>query len=279
MKDSVADRKRIGLARKLKLARIALRENGVRWCACLLTYYAASAVAQRAFGAMDRLRRTRHIPGLNSATLNREIWDAWDWGSGGEEWSGSEEWKQSLLRCVLEREIPVNSSVLEIGPGAGRWTTHLLERARDYIGIDISSTCVQHCRDRFSGRQRVRFEVGSGRDLAAVPSDSVDAIWSYDVFVHINRAEVASYAHEFARVLRGGGVGVVHHGSVGGASGGWRSDLTADAFASILAQHELQVRRSFNSWDDGGAIQRLAYDDLITVFSKHPTGGQPRAPL
>lgn len=268
MKDSVEDRKRITFGRKLRIARIALRENGPFWCGCFLAYYSASALAHRAFRAMDRLRRTRHVPGLNSAALNKEIWEAWDWAAGGEEWTGSQEWKQSLLSCVLEREIPPDASVLEIGPGAGRWTAHLLERARDYVGIDISSTCVQHCRERFSGRPRARFELGSGRDLACVSTDSIDAIWSFDVFVHINRSEVEGYAHEFARVLRAGGIGIVHHGAVGGASGGWRSDLTADAFMSILSRHGLEAKRSFNCWDDGDAIRRLHYDDLITVFAK-----------
>ena len=55
---------------------------------------------------------------------------------------------------------------------------------------------------------------------------STDAIWSFDVFVHINKPQFEAYTKEFARVLKPGGVGVVHHGAVGGASGGWRSDVT-----------------------------------------------------
>ena len=268
MKDSVENRRHISFTRKLKLAWLALRENGVWWSFLLLTYYATSTLADGAFAAMDRLRRTRNIPGLNSATLNKEIWEAWNWNSGGDEWSQSEQWKESLITCVLRRLVPENSRILEIGPGAGRWTEFLLQRARTYVGVDISSTCIAHCRSRFDGDSRARFAVGSGRDLAEVADCSIDAIWSFDVFVHINLAEVESYAQEFVRVLREGGIAVIHHGAVGGASGGWRSNLTAAALQDILRRRELRIEESITHWVDGATAHQLAYGDLITVIRK-----------
>lgn len=274
MRDSVENRKRIALRRKAHLARLALRENGIIWCALFFTYYLASAIAHRAFSAMDRRRSARNIPGLNSLALNKEIWDAWNWDAAGDEWTASDEWKQSLIRCVLEREIPAGSSVLEIGPGGGRWTASLLAHASAYIGIDISATCTEYCRKRFRDDPRAQFFVGTGHDLAAAGDAAVDAIWSFDVFVHINRAEVDDYGAEFARVLRPGGIGVVHHGAVGGASGGWRSNLTAEAFLSILDRHGLRPLRSLTSWADGDAVHHLQYGDLITVFVK-PGAGTP----
>jgi SAM-dependent methyltransferase len=268
VKDIVENRKRISFARKLKVARLARKENGMWWCVLLLAYYSASTVAHRAFAAMDRLRRTRNIPGLNSAALNKEIWEAWNWSAAGDEWSQSEEWKQSLIRGVLQRYVPENCSVLEIGPGAGRWTEPLLQCARDYVGIDISSTCIAHCRGRFGDDARATFAVGSGRDLAEVADQAIDAIWSFDVFVHINRTEVESYVKEFVRVLRPGGVAIIHHGAMGGASGGWRSNLTVADLQEILRRLELCVDGSFAHWVDGDAVHQLAYGDLITVIRK-----------
>jgi SAM-dependent methyltransferase len=267
MKDIVENRKRLTLSQKLRVARLAVRENGFRWCFVLLVYYAASAAANRAFNAMDRLRRSKNLPGLNSATLNKEIWEAWDWSAAGDEWSASPEWKQSLIHCVLYPLIPEQSSILEIGPGAGRWTEVLLERSSAYVGIDISATCVEHCRQRFAGRPNTRFVVGSGRDLAAATDGSVEAIWSFDAFVHINHAEVDDYAREFRRVLKPGGVGVIHHGAVGGAAGGWRSNLTGTAMTDMLVRHGLKVTRSINHWTDGTTHHSLQYGDLITVFT------------
>ena len=268
MKDIVENRKRITWASKLKLAATALRENGPVWCTLLLTYYATSSVADRAFKALDRVRRARGLPGLNSATLNKAIWEAWDWSARGDEWTQSPASKQALIRGVLQREIAPDQDILEIGPGAGRWTGSLLERARRYIGVDISATCADLCRKRFGQDGRATFFVGSGRDLAAVEDHSIDAIWSYDVFVHINVAEVASYIGEFWRVLRPGAVAVIHHGAVGGAAGGWRSNLTAEDLQKLVTSRGLSLEKSLDHWDDAGTAYSLTYGDRIAVIRK-----------
>ena len=47
--------------------------------------------------------------------------------------------------------------------------------------------------------------------LADVAPNSVDFVWSFDAFMHIAAADTASYLREFARVMRPGAVGVIHH--------------------------------------------------------------------
>jgi SAM-dependent methyltransferase len=226
---------------------------------------------------MDRRRRRHGLPGLNSATLNKEIWESWDWSAQGEEWTWSPAWKESLIRCVLEAEIPADADVLEIGPGGGRWTEPLLARARKYIGVDISASCVEHCRSRFGGNSKATFTVGSGRDLAAAGDGSVDAIWSFDAFVHMNAPEVGAYVEEFVRVLRPGAIAVVHHGGVGGADGGWRSTLTDSAFKDLVLRCGLRVERSFDRWEHAGAVHTLAFGDRITVIRKPDTSATKAA--
>jgi SAM-dependent methyltransferase len=271
MKDIVENRKRLTWSTKLKLATTTLRENGPVWCSLLIAYYAASSLAHKSFQALDRRRRARQLPGLNSATLNKAIWEAWDWSALGDEWTSSPEWKQALIHGVLEQRIPAQQDILEIGPGAGRWTEPLLARARRYVGVDISSSCVDLCRKRFGADERATFLVGSGRDLAGVADHSIDAIWSYDAFVHINAAEVDSYLGEFFRVLRAGAIAVIHHGGVGGAAGGWRSNLTAEAFQQMVARHGLVLEDSFERWVDGTTVHSLTYGDRIAVIRK-PAG-------
>jgi SAM-dependent methyltransferase len=270
VKDIVENRRRVSFRNKCKTAILALRENGPLWCGYLFAYYISSTIAERAHSKMHRLRHERNLPGLNSAALNEHIWNSWDWSEQGDEWSSSEEWKLSLIRCVLQPNIPRDSSLLEIGPGAGRWTVSLLERARTYLGVDISSSCIEHCRSRFASEAHAKFFVGSGRDLAEVATDSIDAIWSFDVFVHINAAEVAGYIEDFVRVLRPGGIAVVHHGAVGGSGGGWRSDLTAAALEQMLAQQGLKTRQVMDQWMDGAEIRKLTFGDRISVISKPP---------
>jgi SAM-dependent methyltransferase len=269
MKDLVENRRHITLAGKLRLAWLVLRENGPLWCLAFAVYYACSSVARRAFDLMDRLRREKGVPGMNSRALNKAIWEAWDWSAGGEEWSPSEEWKQAVLSDVLDRHIPTGGAVLEIGPGGGRWTGRLIERAQSFLGVDISESCVEVCREKFGGRPGVAFQVGSGCDLKGVPDASVDALWSFDVFVHINEAEVAAYADEFRRVFKPGAVGVLHHGSVGGALGGWRSNLTHERLLELLRARGFDIVATFKEWTsaDGRTHQAGLYEDVITVFT------------
>jgi 2-polyprenyl-3-methyl-5-hydroxy-6-metoxy-1,4-benzoquinol methylase len=86
----------------------------------------------------------------NSSDENRRRWTGWDWSQRGEEWNVSEEWKQSLIEDVLERLIPVGATVVEIGPGAGRWSAALASRASRLILVDVSERPLELCRERFA---------------------------------------------------------------------------------------------------------------------------------
>ena len=150
MKDLVNNRKRMTLGTKFRLVGLTLKENGLLYTMLLGIYYGGSSVANSAFDAMQRLRKSSGLPGLNSRGLNAEIWDNWDWQAGGDEWTPSDDWKTSLVAQVLKPRVPSGSVVVEIGPGAGRWTEHLIPIASIYSGIDISKTCVEVCSKRFA---------------------------------------------------------------------------------------------------------------------------------
>lgn len=267
MKDLIENRRRITLLSKAKLAWLIVSENGLLWCAAFGVYYINSSIAQKAFQFMDHRRRQTGVPGMNSPALNKAIWEAWDWSAGGEEWSPSAEWKAAVIKCVLEKEVPTGTAVLEIGPGGGRWTGPLIARAGKYIGIDISASCVDVCRAKFAAESKASFAVGSGVDLQGVADRSIDVLWSFDVFVHINQREVEKYADEFKRVFKLGAVGIIHHGSVGGAMGGWRSNITHDSMLRLLKDRGFEIVASFKEWQDAGHTHQAGlYQDVITVF-------------
>jgi SAM-dependent methyltransferase len=269
MKDIVENRSRLHLGHKLRIGTIVLRENGFVWCCCLAAYIIASAVADRFFGMMDSLRRQWGIPGMNSKALNKAIWESWDWGAGGDEWTPSEEWKQSVMKCVLEKHMPAGKRMLEIGPGGGRWTGALIERSADFTAVDISASCVELCRNKFGENEKRRFILGSGSDLKGVADGSIDALWSFDVFVHINQTEVEAYADEFRRIMTPGAVGVIHHGSAGGTHGGWRSNLTHEAMLKLLRDRGFEIDDSFLEWQDAGTTHQAGlYKDVINVFRR-----------
>jgi ubiquinone/menaquinone biosynthesis C-methylase UbiE len=255
------------------------KENGLLWTGLLGVYYGSSAVAESAFSKLMQWREKKGIPGLNSASLNREIWEQWDWDGAGEEWTISPEWKQSLVQHVLDKNVPADTHILEIGPGAGRWTDYLIPRAKTFTGLDISRECVRICAEKYNAAQdpKVDFRVTDGASLPGVEDASVDVIWSFDVFVHINRQEIEQYMAEFQRVLRPGGRVIIHHGSAAGEHGGWRSNMTGTLFIELLEAAGLQLIEQFQNWKDGDATHEVGqYKDLVTVFEK-PQAQQPNA--
>lgn len=186
----------------------------------------------------------------HSVTTNRELWSTWEWGAGGEEWTASPAWKASLVEHVLEPTMPRGATILEIGPGAGRWTDVLHARAGALILADITDTTLELCRERLGDPDDVSYVRTDGSSLCDVETDSVDAVWAFDTFVHIAPLDVAGYLADIHRVLGRGGVAVIHHSGRRDSSG-WRSPMTATLFARLADDRGLTVERQFDTWDDG----------------------------
>ncbi len=207
----------------------------------------------------------------NSAGENRERWDGWDWSGGGEEWNASAEWKQSLIDSVLLEWIPADRAVLEIGPGAGRWSSVLAPRASRLVLVDVSERPLELCRERLAGAGNVEYVLSSGSDLPGVADRSVDAVWSFDVFVHVAPLDQDRYLAQIARVLAPGGVAVIHHsdgrnlGSVPSRAG-WRAPMSRGLFANLARAHGLTVEAQLDSWGDGARHDLGAFHDAITVL-------------
>jgi SAM-dependent methyltransferase len=206
----------------------------------------------------------------NSAGDNRERWTGWDWSGLGEEWTASQDWKQGLIDEVLLPRIPAGGTVLEIGPGAGRWSEVLAPRAGELILVDVAERVLEVCRERLGDRPHVRYVRSHGSDLPGVADAGVDAIWSFDVFVHIAPVDQAGYLTEIARVLRPGGVAVIHHADgrnrgVLPSRAGWRAPMSAKLFAALAYERGLRVEDRVRSWS-GGRHDLGAYGDVITVL-------------
>lgn len=201
---------------------------------------------------------------------HRRYWSAYDWSARGEEWNASPEWKRALVDDVLASWIPEGAAVLEIGPGAGRWSQALCERASRLVLVDVSERPLELCRERFAGDERIRYVLSSGSDLPGVGDASIDAVWSFDVFVHVAPCDQAAYLGEIARVLVPGGVAVIHHadgrnrGELPSRSG-WRSPMSRGLFEALAAERGLLVERQFDSWGPDGSYDLSAYGDAITV--------------
>jgi SAM-dependent methyltransferase len=169
---------------------------------------------------------------------------------------------------------------LEIGPGGGRLTKLLLPRTDVLHVLEASGAMLQHLRGRFDREPGLRYHLGDGMTLPALPPRSLDYVIAFDVFVHFEPRLVFWYLRQIVPLLKAGGTGIIHYANVL-TPGGWR------LFETDLAAN-VGGRRSFGSFGtmcpslmvkflealslevvtpDAGLIPR----DAVTVFRTRPT--------
>jgi SAM-dependent methyltransferase len=150
---------------------------------------------------------------------NLEVWNqTWDWSRGGEEWSDwwggtAPLWYGGLLPRV-HPFIPTGT-ILEIGPGFGRWTQFLKDYCERLVIVDLAERCIRHCRRRFANASNIEFHVNDGRSLGMVEERSIDFAFSFDSLVHADDDVVGAYLEELATKLSPDGVGFLHHSNAG----------------------------------------------------------------
>lgn len=247
----------------------------------------------------------KRLSAMNSVARNLEEWDRrHKWTEGGDEWKGQaaacgvpyDEWKRVLVSSLIDPYAALGARILEIGPGHGRWTEYLVQRAGKMILVDLSPQCLEHCRERFRELSQIEYRLTDGWNLPPDLTDSIDLVWSFDCFVHIEAADMRRYFGEIARVLVPGGKAVVHHGNrrhptlwLGflralGKTGrtayraismgtsewqdGWRANVSAKLVARMARAADLLVLEQVDRWGEGDAYGVPRFNDRVTIVEK-----------
>lgn len=96
---------------------------------------------------------------------------------------------------------------LDFGCGVGRLTRSLAQRFQECYGVDISGKMIGHAQRLNDGVRNCRFLVNASEDLAFLPSDHFDLIYSNIVLQHIpGKRHIKNYISEFVRILARGGL-------------------------------------------------------------------------
>lgn len=211
---------------------------------------------------------------------NLKLWDkGYAWPKDGDEWDDCarfsgvpyDRWKDQLARTFIVPNIRPESTVLEIGPGHGRWSAlipHRVPKGTVHL-VDLSPSCIEFCKKRLSEYTNIQYHVNDGRSLQPIADQSVDFVFSFDAFVHIEEQEVRAYAREFHRVMKPQSMGVIHHpGSPTPEQrqNGMRSLVDSRKFSAILAENSLHVIRQTSEWGDGCNLALTG--DALTVFAR-----------
>ena len=118
------------------------------------------------------------------------------------------------LAFVLDRYVRpyVNPAheALEIGPGGGRWTQHLTAFRKLYL-IDYYQELLDEARRGFGRRQNIVFIKNTGGDFPGVPDKSIDFLFSFGVFVHLDFPIIETYLDNIRRVIKPSANVVLHY--------------------------------------------------------------------
>ena len=250
-----------------KLFALHLKQNGLRWTLCFSVRHVLVGSLRFIGNMMQRLEEKNDLPGSHSVEENALKWNAYSWKYGENEWNVSEEWKESVIEQVMLKHVQPDHAVLEIGPGFGRWTRKLIEISRHLIAVDVTEKCIEHCKREFGQNSNAEFHLNDGRSLDMVADNSIDFIWSFDVFVHIEPSDIECYLQEFRRLLKDDGLVIIHHGTIGKTDLKWRSSLTQQTFSRLLEKFEFTLVDQFDTWGENDEF-RVASSDAISVFRK-----------
>lgn len=153
---------------------------------------------QKNRGLLERIKRAVHAFRENG-------------GLYGLEW-GDPECDPPLVYVknhFLLEHLSTDATVLEIGPGGGRWTRYLLAAKKVYA-VDYHQELLDELAKNFSRANLVPLK-NNGTDFPNVPLASVDFAFSFGVFVHLDLDIVDSYLESLKTVMKPGASIVIQY--------------------------------------------------------------------
>ena len=132
---------------------------------------------------------------------------------------------------------------LEIGPGGGRWTRYLLP-CRSVWLVDFHEEILDLVRQTFGEHDNLEFVHNTGSDFPGVPDESIDFLYSFGTFVHLDEPLVDSYLDNMRRILRPDATVVIQYSDkrkpMCARNKGF-ADMVPDRMRELLAQHGYRI--------------------------------------
>jgi len=109
---------------------------------------------------------------------------------------------------ILDRYIPTEASVLEIGCGTGYYGIYLSDKCKKYTGLDITPGNIALFRDKIIERSLANVEtvIGDATDLSGFDDDSFDVVLTFGPIYHLPPEESKIAFAESKRVCKKNGI-------------------------------------------------------------------------
>lgn len=129
--------------------------------------------------------------------------------------SGKSDFENEILPRIKEYLLPSlfdnKFNGLEIGCGIGRLLEHASPFFSMLYGVDICKDLLDIAANRLSILSNITLVETDGLSLKGIADTSINLVYEYIVFQHIGSMQIIrNYIHEISRVLKPGGVAVLH---------------------------------------------------------------------
>jgi len=114
--------------------------------------------------------------------------------------------KKSMADSISKKlKLTERDTVLELGSGCGFLSFWIAQKVKQLHCCDISSSYLEFARNECQNIDNATFHHIKPLDLACIEDESISAIYSLAVFIHLNLFDIYWYFSEFDRVLTKGG--------------------------------------------------------------------------
>jgi len=201
------------------------------------------------------------------------FWDRYPWLQEGDEWQDQAThtgqaypaWKASLIDTFIRPYVRA-VRVVEIGPGHGRWSEHILKLGAASLHlVELSENSLRYLEHKFAGAS-ISTHQTAGSDLGVAPGQA-DFVFSYDSLVHCEWPEIQGYIDASAHALTPGGIAVLHTPGAG-AAGGQRGNVTRDQVAEAARAAGFDLIEQVDSWGPVGQYTCTLFGDVVTTARK-----------
>jgi ubiquinone/menaquinone biosynthesis C-methylase UbiE len=127
----------------------------------------------------------------------------------GNEW-GTQESVDQIVREFILPYTGTKKVIVELGSGGGRIAGRVAPHVSQLICIDVEPDMLRLCRAALPNATNVTCLLISKSSCIPVISDSVDLVYSFDTMVHLDERTIFRYMQETRRVVRRGGILMLH---------------------------------------------------------------------
>lgn len=188
-------------------------------------------------------------------------------------------WGEQTVFLKLFKKLDLTSTI-ELSCGHGRHAEKTALICGKITLVDIFDENLDFCRNRLKNKSNVSFLKGNGYDLSGIASDSSTSIYCYDSMVHFSSDIVESYIRDMKRVLKNGGLALLHHSNYSlqpdikhyGMNPHARNHMSQLMFTEIAARAGLAVVESMIiPWGDVKELDCISLLRKEQVFAQDKT--------